>query len=156
KYDSLVSHGLFSEAERHAWCALLARLLPPPPARVLDVGTGTGFLAFRVAELGHDVVGVDLSQEMLGVARAAPTAATAATDDPSHGTLRFVDGDADLGTVEALGPFDAVVCRHLLWTLPNPEATLRRWRDVLVPGGVAVAVDGTWFAAARMDRTLAR
>src|SRR5689334_17611273 len=70
-YDRLHSHGLFSDDERRAWCALLERVLPPAPSRVLDVGTGTGFLAFRAAELGHDVVGVDVSPAMLAVARDA-------------------------------------------------------------------------------------
>src|SRR4051812_17833101 len=59
-YDTIPSHGLRSERERRAWCALLARVLPAARCRVLDVGTGTGFLAQRLAELGHDVVGVDV------------------------------------------------------------------------------------------------
>jgi ubiquinone/menaquinone biosynthesis C-methylase UbiE len=41
----------------------------PPPARVLDVGCGTGVLAGRLAGLGYEVVGVDPSGGMLGVMR---------------------------------------------------------------------------------------
>jgi SAM-dependent methyltransferase len=40
------------------------------PARVLDAGCGTGRVAIRLAELGHDVVGVDLDRRMLELARA--------------------------------------------------------------------------------------
>ena len=40
-----------------------------PEARVLDAGCGTGRVAIRLAELGHDVVGVDLDQGMLDRAR---------------------------------------------------------------------------------------
>jgi protein-L-isoaspartate O-methyltransferase len=43
----------------------LRPLLPPPPADILDVGTGTGFLALLLAELGHRVSGIDLSEGML-------------------------------------------------------------------------------------------
>ena len=40
-----------------------------PDARVLDAGCGTGRVAIRLAELGHDVVGVDLDEGMLDRAR---------------------------------------------------------------------------------------
>lgn len=33
--------------------------------KVLDIGTGTGFLAIMLAELGHDVTGIDISEEMM-------------------------------------------------------------------------------------------
>ena len=38
-------------------------------ATVLDVGCGTGFLAMRMADLGHTAVGIDLSEEMLAEAQ---------------------------------------------------------------------------------------
>jgi len=43
--------------------------LVDPPARVLDAGCGTGRVAIRLAELGYDVVGVDLDASMLAMAR---------------------------------------------------------------------------------------
>jgi len=36
-----------------------------PPQKILDVATGTGAQAFELAKLGHDVIGIDLSPEML-------------------------------------------------------------------------------------------
>src|SRR4051794_19565885 len=137
-YDAVASHGLASERERIAWCVLLDRLLPPAPCRVLDVGTGTGFMAFRAAELGHHVVGVDASRGMLAVARARAGA------HRGPGTVDFRPGTADLDDLEfdRGDLFDAIVCRHLVWTLRAPEATLRTWRAALRPGGAAIAVDG--------------
>lgn len=44
--------------------------LHPAPARVLDAGCGTGRIAVRLAELGYDVVGVDVDETMLDIARA--------------------------------------------------------------------------------------
>lgn len=41
------------------------------------------------------------------------------------------------------GPFDAVIERHLLWTLPDPAGTLARWREV-APGGRLVLYEGSW------------
>ena len=47
-----------------------ARLGPPGPLEVLDLGCGTGTLAVALAQRGHRVLGVDLSPEMIAVARA--------------------------------------------------------------------------------------
>ena len=41
------------------------------------------------------------------------------------------------------GPFDAVVERHLLWTLPDPAAALAAWRQA-APTGRLVLIEGTW------------
>jgi SAM-dependent methyltransferase len=134
-YDATPGHGLMSEAERNAWQRVLRGVLPPPPADVLDVGTGTGFMAFRAHELGHRVTGVDLSDEMLAVARR---------------TAAGMDGAPAFLTRDAMAPplppasLDAVMNRHLLWTLTDPEGALRSWRALLRPGGVLVVIDGIW------------
>ena len=52
----------------HGEADLLAGLMPAP-ARVLDAGCGTGRVAIRLHELGHDVVGVDVDPSMLAMAR---------------------------------------------------------------------------------------
>ena len=112
-YDDTPDHGAASPAERAAWNAALARLLPTPPARVLDAGAGTGFLSLACGRLGHRVTALDLSPAMLARLRAA-----AERDDL---TVEVVEGEA---TSPPPGPFQAVVERHLLWTLPDPAAAL--------------------------------
>lgn len=47
------------------WVDALRSMLAGSPARVLDVGTGTGFVARIAAELGHHVTAIDASQAML-------------------------------------------------------------------------------------------
>jgi methylase of polypeptide subunit release factors len=59
--DAQPGHGISSPTEHEAWLAALRDLLPPAPADVLDIGTGTGFLAFSMAEFGHGSTGADLS-----------------------------------------------------------------------------------------------
>ena len=40
---------------------------------------------------------------------------------------------------------DAVTARYVLWTMREPDAALRAWRELLRPGGTLVIVDGLWF-----------
>src|ERR1700680_3645205 len=49
----------------------LSRLLPPSPARILDVACGPGRHAVRLAGRGHRVVGIDSSTSFLETARGA-------------------------------------------------------------------------------------
>ncbi len=122
--------------EREAWERVWAPCLPPAPARVLDAGTGSGHVARLLADLGYDVVGIDLAPGMLAEARRA-----------SHGAERapvFELADAS-DPPFAEGSFDAITARYVLWTLPHPELVLGRWRRLLRPGGTLTVVDGTWF-----------
>jgi SAM-dependent methyltransferase len=119
------------------WVEALASVLPDPPADVLDVATGTGYLALAAASLGHRVTAVDLAPAMLDAVAA-------------HATARGLSVDARLGDAVApdLPPasFDAVASRHLLWTLREPARAMANWKQLLRPGGRLVAVDGFWFA----------
>jgi SAM-dependent methyltransferase len=123
-------------AELRAWVSAIRELLPPAPADVLDVATGTGFVALIAAGLGHRVTGIDLAEPMLAEARKAAAARGLA--------VRFELRDAVSPGLPAQS-LDAIVCRHFLWTLREPETALRDWRESLRPGGRVVAIDGFWF-----------
>jgi SAM-dependent methyltransferase len=58
--------------------------------------------------------------------------------------LRFERRDA-VNPGLAAGSFDAIISRHLLWTLREPETALRGWRELLRPAGRVIAIDGHWF-----------
>lgn len=135
-YDAYQQRPERRDVDVEVWGRVWSRALPPAPADVLDVGTGSGHVARLLAELGHRVTGIDLSPGMLEIARGH-----AATD--SHPPL-FLDGDAvDPDFPEA--SFDAVVGRYVMWTLRDPEAAVARWLRVLRPGGVVAMADSTWF-----------
>lgn len=133
-FDDEPDHGLRDPATRQAWRELLLAHLPPAPARVADLGCGTGTLSVLLAEEGYSVSGVDLSPEM--VARAEVKGA-------GHDTT-FAVGDAGDPDLPA-GSFDVVLSRHVLWALPEPATGLARWLDLLAPGGRLVLVEGRWF-----------
>ncbi len=103
---------------------------------MLDVGTGTGFLALLLAELGHDCKGIDLAPGMVEQARDLARQRGVA--------VRFEVGDAE-SLAEADAAYDLVISRNLLWTLPDPRRALLDWRRVLKPGGRLLLVDGDWF-----------
>ncbi len=131
-YDQSASHYPQRGGERAAWAAALRRLLPEPPARVLDVGAGTGFLSLLLAGQGYEVTALDLSASMLEALRAKAVAGGLAID--------VVEGDA---LHPPGGDFAAVIERHLLWTLPAASEALRAWRAV-APAGRLVLVEGSW------------
>lgn len=68
-YDESPAHCPQRPHEVAAWRATLRRLLPDPPARVLDAGAGTGFISLILADQGYEVTAVDLSGQMLAILR---------------------------------------------------------------------------------------
>lgn len=71
-----------------------------PPKKILDVATGTGALAYELAKLGHDVIGIDLSPEMLNQAKKKLTPKLKLTFQLADGTkLLFKDNSFDATTI---------------------------------------------------------
>jgi SAM-dependent methyltransferase len=106
-----------------------------PGMRVLDLGCGAGDVAFVAADLvGPDgsVVGVDRSPEALARARLR-------AGQRGLAQVQFVEGDLD--DPAPGGPFDAIVERLILWTVPDPAALLRRQATALRPDGLVVPIE---------------
>lgn len=130
--SSRAEHRRALQEERHADLVdRLTGLLAPLTGeeRVLDVGCGTGALAYALAPLVGEVVGVDASEEYLAAAREhAPPGCT------------FVLGDA-----EALpfpyGDFDLVGCLRVLHHVRRPELVVSEMARVTRRGGRLLVVD---------------
>jgi len=131
-YDSSPSHYPQRPQEQAAWAATLRRLLPDPPAAVLDMGAGTGFLSLLLATQGYEVTAADFAPGML--ARLKAKAADRGL------AVNVVETDA---LHPPAGGFDAVVERHLVWTLPDPAGALAAWHAV-APAGRLVLIEGSW------------
>ena len=136
-YDAEPDHGLADSSTREAWRILLARWLPERSSHVADLACGTGSLAVLVAGLGHSVVGVDLAGRMVQRAREKTE------EFGSRVTIR--QGDVSVPPIDPLS-VDVVLARHILWTLPDPQAALVRWCSLLRPGGRFLLVEGRWWS----------
>ena len=131
-------------AQRQKWSdclrAEIARQFPdraPESLRVLDVGTGPGFFAILLCELGYAVTAIDLTPAMLKEAKK--------NAGELAGSIRFLEGNA-----EALDfggdAFDVVLSRNLTWNLPHPDKAYAEWARVLKPGGLLLNFDANWYA----------
>ena len=146
RYDEPADHGLGDPEVRFAWRALLLDLLPEPPARVADLGCGTGTLSVLLADEGFEVVGVDFAPQMLVMAHAKGF---------GRRHMGFVRGDAAAPPLKSAA-WDVVLCRHVLWAMPDPAEALGRWVRLLRPGGRLVLVEGSWSTGVGLtaDQTL--
>jgi 2-polyprenyl-6-hydroxyphenyl methylase/3-demethylubiquinone-9 3-methyltransferase len=96
----------------------------------LDVGCGGGILAEAMATAGAKVLGIDLSDKALAVARL-------------HQLESGVEVDYQLSTAETLaaeqpGRFEIVTCMELLEHVPEPASTIAACATLVKPGGLVV------------------
>ena len=119
--------------QRRATRALLAL---QPGEKVLDIGSGPGFLADEMAaEVGPEgaVHGVDPSESMLAIARRRESSAQYALGDAV--SLPFDDET-----------FDAAIATQVYEYVPDMPAALAEVRRVLRPGGRLLILDTDWDA----------
>lgn len=105
-------------------------LLPDPPARILDLGCGGGWTSIFFAKRGYEVVGQDISQDMIDLA----TQNKAQHDIDSR--LSFVCRDYEDTTIDE--EFDAVLFYDCLHHADDERAALASAYRALKPGGVTI------------------
>jgi ubiquinone/menaquinone biosynthesis C-methylase UbiE len=128
-----VTRGQFDNAAcRAAWKAALRAAAPPRRGTsTLDVGTGPGTIAQLWAEIGCHSTGLDFSPTMIAAGRRLAAAKSL--------PIAFIEGDAEDPPFPT-GTFDVISSRLMLFTLPNPGLAIRRWVQLLKPGGRMVLV----------------
>ena len=129
-YDSFIGHGVNSEIEKELWGNEIAQLLGHKQnLRILDIGTGTGFLALLLAGMGNEITATDWSMTMMQKAKEKAKAVQI--------PIQFEVQDAENLTFPDAS-FDAVVSRHVLWTLADPLKAAKEWVRVIKPGGMVI------------------
>jgi SAM-dependent methyltransferase len=104
--------------------AFRMRILPGPPGRLVDVGSGKGHFLDAARRAGWAVQGIEVSEAAEAEARRRYDVTTTVV--------------ADWADAEASGPFDAITFWHVLEHLPDPVGALQRARPLLAPDGVVV------------------
>lgn len=134
RYDRLAE--VLSLGQNGKWRHELVRhIARADPARILDVATGTAGVAIAMAHATHaEIVGVDLSEPMLGVGRKR------VYDAGLDQRIRLREARAE-ALPFADASFDAVAFTYLLRYVADPAATLRELARVLRPAGVMASLD---------------
>ncbi len=133
-----------STEQRQRWQDCLSKELtrhfsgrPLAGLHVLEVGTGPGFFAILLRELGCEVTAIDLTPAML--AEAEENAGKLADE------IRFMEMNAEALSF-ADESFDAVISRNLTWNLPHPDRAYAEWARVLKKGGLLLNYDANWYS----------
>ncbi len=120
------------ESRRERFRERIRRFVNPSgDERVLDSGTGTGAVAFAIAPLVSEVVGVDVVPEMLAEARSR------AGEFPN---VEFVEGDITQLSPD-LGSFDLTACSRTLHHVARPELVVAELVRTTLPGGHVLVID---------------
>ena len=134
KFDSLASRWWDTEGEfrslhqinplRLDWIRQRVKLAG---ARAVDIGCGGGILAESLADSGADVIGIDMAEGPLAVARLHQHESGAEVD------YRQMTAE-ELAASEA-GEYDVVACLEMLEHVPDPSQVIRSCAELVRPGG---------------------
>ncbi len=147
---SVVNQEELATDQHHVWSQTIDQRIKshfpgkkPEEIKVLDIGTGPGFFAIILTELGYQVSAVDYTEAMLEQARSN------AGDLAQH--IHFQQMNAEELTF-ADNTFDVIVSRNLTWNLHNPDKAYTHWNRVLKKNGLLLNFDANWYRYLYDDR----
>jgi ArsR family transcriptional regulator len=120
-------------AEAAVEAAIVKAAGPGPFKRLVDLGSGTGRMLTLLGPRAQAALGLDLSQQMLNIARNHVAEAGLKACELRHGDIfgtRLPDGDADL-----------VIVHQVLHYLADPAAAVKEAARITAPGGKLIIVD---------------
>lgn len=135
-YGKHITQELYNDEFKNGWEKILKRVISEnQELSALDIGTGPGFFAVLMCGMGVNVTAIDLTNNMIDVAKEI------AKD--SKAKLNFLTMDShELDFSD--GQFDLLICRNVTWTLDDPIKAYKEWYRVLKPGGKVVIFDANY------------
>ncbi len=107
-------------------------LMPQPPARVLDLGAGTGWTSLFFAQRGYDVVGQDIAPDMIELANKKK-------DESRLENLSFVVSDYE--EMDFCDEFDVAVFYDALHHCIDERQAVKSAYEALKPNGILITVE---------------
>ncbi|MFL6197854.1 MAG: class I SAM-dependent methyltransferase [Thermoanaerobaculia bacterium] len=147
-YDASPGHAEYFH-ETYALLNLLGAMAVPFRGRILEVGSGPGWISEILMTLGYEVVGIEPSEEMIAIARERVEAAVLhyrLASPPRVTYLATTIEDCDLPDES----FDAVLFHAALHHVIDEERTLSQCFRLLRPGGVLGVSEAAWIPGDRV------
>ena len=119
------------------WLLEIQKYLPQRKLKILDVGCGSGFFTILLGKQGHEVLGTDLTPDMIEKSREL------AKEEGVDCKFEIMDAE-NLDFPDET--FDVVISRNLTWTLPDAGHAYEEWCRVLKKGGVLLNFDANYGA----------
>jgi SAM-dependent methyltransferase/glycosyltransferase involved in cell wall biosynthesis len=135
-------YGMDAETHRHFsdFANMAVALALPAGARILDVGCGSGWLSEYFARLGYDVSGIDISDDLIRMARERVERVPYNLDHETALRCRFLTHDIEIAPLAE--KFDAVICYDSLHHLADERAVFRHLAAMLDVGGLLFVLEG--------------
>lgn len=112
---------------------------------ILDIGCGSGFFEILLGREGHNVTGIDLTEEMIAktlqmihIYGLDESKVSAVTMDAEHPD--FADET-----------FDVIITRNVTWALPHPIEAYTQWYRLLKKGGILLNFDAEYAKEAHYN-----
>ncbi|HEV7744791.1 MAG TPA: methyltransferase domain-containing protein [Pyrinomonadaceae bacterium] len=140
--DKHLGDGMDAETHRHFtdFANMAKALALPAGSRILDVGCGSGWLSEYFARLGYDVTGIDISDELIAMARERLERIPYDVDHETRLRCRFLIQDIE--TAPLTEKFDAVVCYDSLHHFEDERKVFRHLSAMLDLGGLLFILEG--------------
>ena len=123
-------------------------MLPHPAQTIVEVGCGNGYLSLELARDGHEVIGIDVSPDIIEVAERAKDVHP---HPPGFGSLRYLCADVNTWQVPD-GSIDCVIFNRSLHHISELPQTIANVRRLLRSGGSVICQD---YAYDRFDEQTA-
>ena len=117
------------------WLLEIQKYLPKRKLKILDVGCGSGFFTILLGKQGHEVLGTDLTPDMIEKSREL------AKEEGVDCKFEIMDAE-NLDFPDET--FDVVISRNLTWTLPDAGHAYEEWCRVLKKGGILLNFDANY------------
>jgi glycosyltransferase involved in cell wall biosynthesis/SAM-dependent methyltransferase len=139
--------GMDPETHRHFndFANMALALALRADARILDVGCGPGWLSEYFARLGYDVTGIDISEELIQVARERLEQLPYQVDQETPLQCRYLTHDIEISALAE--KFDAVICYDSLHHFEDEQKVFRHLAAMLNTGGLLFILEGRKPAA---------